>query len=80
MTLRCAGCNRDLEVGDRYIKDSASGFLASFGSPGTAEFDDLIASVLGGASGEIVYCEDCTAPGGDYLFETVYGDEEAGVS
>lgn len=73
--MQCAGCNRELEVGDRYIKDSASGFMAAFGDDGNAEFDGLIAQILGGTDGEIIYCEDCTESGGDYLFETVYGDE-----
>lgn len=75
--MKCAGCDRELDVGDRYIKDSASGFMASFGNPGTTEFDGLISEVLGGKDGEIVYCEDCTEQGGDYMFETVYGDEAA---
>ena len=73
--MKCAGCQRELEVGDRYIKDAASGFMASMGDAGSPDFDCLIAEVLGGSGGEIFFCEDCTEPGGDYLFETVYGDE-----
>ncbi len=70
--LRCAGCNRELQVGDRYIEDSASGFMKKDDGP---ELDDLMALVLGGSGGKIRYCEDCTQDGGDYFFETVYGDE-----
>jgi hypothetical protein len=33
--------------------------------------------VFGGSGGEVVFCEDCTEPGGEYLFETVYGDDAA---
>jgi hypothetical protein len=74
--MKCAGCSRNLEVGDRYIEDAASGFLKSEGDP---EIDGLIAEILGGSGSTIYYCEDCTTPGGDYLFETVYGDEDMDV-
>ena len=71
--LRCAGCNRELEVGDRYIEDTPSGFMKA----GDSGMDDLLASILGGSGGKIAYCEDCTQDGGDYLWETYYGDEDA---
>lgn len=70
--MRCFGCQRDLEVGDHYIKDTASGFLKQDASP---EIDGLIAEIMGGQGGNVVVCEDCTVVGGDYMFETVYGDE-----
>lgn len=75
--MKCAGCNRELEVGDRYIEDSATGFMESHGDGPSAvpDFDDLAALVFGGSDGKIRYCEDCTQPGGDYLFETVYDEE-----
>lgn len=72
--MKCAGCQRELEVGDLYIKDSASGFTGADADP---EIDGLIAEIMGGANGEVVFCEDCTEDGGDYLFDTVYGDEAA---
>lgn len=71
--MKCAGCQRTLEIGDRYIEDTASGFLKEDGNP---ELDGLIAGIFGDSGGKIRYCEDCTEDGGDYLFETVYGDEE----
>lgn len=71
--MRCFGCNRELEVGDQYIEDTASGFI---GEGADASVDDLMADLFGGSGGKVVFCEDCTAPGGEYLFETVYGDEE----
>lgn len=73
--MKCAGCDRELEVGDRYILDSASGFLAAGGTEVTSEFDGLMAQILGGEDGKVAFCEDCTTEGGDYLFETFYGDE-----
>jgi hypothetical protein len=71
--MRCGDCKRELEVGDLYIKDTASGFIKQDTTP---EIDGLIAEIFGGSGGKIVFCEDCTQEGGDYLFETVYGDEE----
>jgi hypothetical protein len=73
----CAGCRRELEVGDQYIKDTASGFTGG----GNSAFDGLISEIMGGTGGEIFFCEDCTTTTSDgkYLFETVYGDEGADV-
>lgn len=71
--MRCAGCNRELDVGDLYIEDTSSGFTKSASDPA---IDGLIADILGGSGGKVSFCEDCTEPGGDYLFETVYGDED----
>lgn len=73
--MRCFECKRELEVGDRFIADTASGFI---GREGGSDVDDLIADLFGGSGGKVVLCEDCTAPGGDYMLETVYGDEEVG--
>lgn len=38
--------------------------------------DGLMAMVLGGSGGKIIYCGDCTKPGGDYLWETYYGGDD----
>jgi hypothetical protein len=73
--MKCAGCNRDLEVGDLFIKDTASGFIGRNIDP---VLDGVIADILGGADGEVVYCEDCTQEGGDYRFDTYYGEDENG--
>jgi hypothetical protein len=72
--MKCSDCNRELEVGDRYIEDSASAFLGRDADP---EIDGLIADILGGTGGKVVYCEDCTQEGGHWKLNTVYGDEEA---
>jgi hypothetical protein len=69
--MTCAGCNRELEVGDRYIKGSASEFM---GRPDDG-LNGLMADLLGGSGGKVVYCEDCTQEGGQWKLETVYGDE-----
>jgi hypothetical protein len=75
--MKCAGCSRELEVGDRYIKDAPSGFMRSLGKTASSEgIDDILSTLLGGDGLDIFYCEDCTEPGGDYLYETVYGDED----
>lgn len=70
--MNCMGCHRTLEVGDRYIEDTASGFIDKERSD---DIDGLLSTVFGGKDGKVFYCEDCTTEGGDYLFETVYGDE-----
>lgn len=71
----CAGCRRRLEVGDHYIVDTASGFAKQEANP---VVDGLIADIFGGggAGGKVIFCADCTTTGGDYLFETYYGDED----
>jgi hypothetical protein len=71
MPIKCAGCNRDLEVGDRYIEDTPSGFMGE-----DSGHDELIAEILGGKDGKIYYCDNCTIPGGEYMFETYYGDDD----
>ena len=76
--MRCGGCGRELEVGDRYIKDKASGFMKREAGETDPEIDALVGEILSGTtSGEVIFCEDCTEDGGDYLFDTVYGDEDA---
>lgn len=72
--MRCAGCNRDLEVGDRYIRATASEFV---GAEASSETDDLIAQIMGGAGGQVAFCEDCTQEGGDFHIETYWGDDES---
>jgi hypothetical protein len=72
--VRCAGCSRELEVGDQYIEGTAGEFLGQDVDEGV---ESLLASVLGSGRGDkIVYCEDCTQKGGDFLLNTVYGDED----
>jgi hypothetical protein len=74
--VKCFGCQRELEVGDYYIEDTASGFCETDANPAV---DGLIAELFGGStSGKVVFCEDCThtTADGRYLFETVYGDED----
>jgi hypothetical protein len=71
-TMRCSGCRRDLEVGDQYIEDTASGFM----DRADDGLDGLMAEIMGAGNGKIVYCEDCTQDGGRYRFNTVYGDED----
>jgi hypothetical protein len=69
--MKCFGCQRALEVGDQYIEDTASGFIGAE----DGGFDGIVADMFG-CGGKIVLCVDCTQPGGEYLLETVYGDEE----
>lgn len=71
--MKCAGCNKEIEIGDHYIEDTPSGFLEENDNVGVDEF---IVILMGGTAGKIYFCEDCTEPGGDYLFETYYGDED----
>lgn len=70
--MKCFDCKREIEIGDHYIEDTASGFS---GAEANAVVDDLIADIFGGAGGKVVFCEDCTVSGGDYKLETYYGDE-----
>jgi hypothetical protein len=74
--MKCAGCSREIEVGDSYLEATASEIL---GSTDTA-VDDLIAEVTGGRDGKVVYCEDCTEPGGRFRMNTYYGDEDEDVA
>lgn len=71
--MNCSGCRREIEVGDHYIEDTASGFIGKDANP---ELDSIIADIFGGSGGKVIYCEDCTQEGGDYMFETCYGDED----
>lgn len=71
----CNGCQRTIEVGDQFIEDSASGFVASGGESTSGQHDALVAELLGSKDGKIRYCSDCTQDGGDYMFETNYGDD-----
>ena len=71
--MTCAGCRRELEVGDHYIEGSASEFMGREDDG----MDDLMGMILGsGPANKIIYCEDCTQRGGDFLLNTYYGDEE----
>lgn len=76
----CAGCRRELEIGDQYIQGTAGDYLHQDVDP---EIGSLLADILGGngaldgaANSKIIYCEDCTEPGGDFRFSTYYGDED----
>lgn len=70
--MRCGGCNRELEVGDRFIKATPAEFMGRKPS----SVDGLVAEMLGGVGGQMAYCEDCTQEGGDFMLETFYGDED----
>lgn len=65
--MKCVGCSKELEVGDRYIEGTASEFVGGEHHPGT---DLLVAELLGGVGGKVVYCEDCTEEGGDFRMQT----------
>jgi hypothetical protein len=72
--MKCASCHRELEVGDEYIEGTASEYLGQDVDPGV---ENIMAAVFGSGRGDkIVYCEDCTQEGGDFLLSTVYGDED----
>jgi hypothetical protein len=71
--MKCFGCQHELEVGDRYIEDTASGFIGQEANDG---IDGLIADLFGGHGGKVIFCAECTQAGGDYKFETVWGDED----
>ena len=70
--MNCGGCKRELNPGDRYIRDTPSGFIdqPSLGP----ELEGLMAEIFCGKGDEIVFCEDCTEPGGKYAYETYIGD------
>lgn len=71
--MTCGGCRREIEVGDQYIEDTASGFM----DHDADGLDDLMAEIMGGTAGKVFYCEECcTRDGGKYRFSTFYGDEE----
>jgi len=72
--MNCNGCYREIEVGERFIVDSVSGFLKT---EADETVDGIVSEILGSDDGQIRYCEDCTEPGGDYLWETNYGDPVA---
>lgn len=78
--IRCAGCRRELEVGDQYIKFTASEFFEREGMGTREGIDGLFAEILGSNHGDnLVYCEDCTQSGDDgWMLDTVYGDEHDG--
>jgi hypothetical protein len=76
----CAGCKRELEIGDQYIEGTVGDYLGQEVDP---EIGSVIADIFGGhgaldgsAGGKLIYCEDCTVHGGDFLLNTYYGDEE----
>lgn len=68
----CAGCRAEIEVGDRFIKDTPAAFMGK----GDDGLNGLMADIMGGVGTEIVYCEDCTQEGDGWKLETYYGPEE----
>lgn len=75
----CAGCRRELEVGDHYIIGTTAEMMHGRGAETKDAFvEGLVAEILGGGqTGQIIYCEDCTVDGGEFLPETYWGDDDA---
>lgn len=75
----CADCRRELEIGDQYIEGTPGEIIGQDIDP---EISGIIADLLGGhkldggSGGKLIYCEDCTVHGGDFLLSTYYGDED----
>jgi hypothetical protein len=74
--VKCFGCQRTLEVGDQYIEDTASGFTSREPDATDSAADSIMADLFGGRGGKVLFCADCTEPGGKYQFQTVHGDED----
>lgn len=76
--MKCAGCGRSLEVGDRYIEFTMSEWAERKGDTALEGMDDLFAEIMGSGKGDmIVYCENCTEKSSDgWRDQMVYGDEE----
>jgi hypothetical protein len=75
--VNCAGCRREMEVGDQYIHFAASEFFERDGVKADPALDGLMAEIMGGTGDQLVYCEDCTQKRDDgWLLDTVYGDED----
>jgi hypothetical protein len=70
--MKCFGCSRELEPGDEYIEDAASRFV---GGAAESTFDGLIAKVMCDAD-NVIFCTDCTVPGGEYETRTFWGDDD----
>jgi hypothetical protein len=77
--VNCAGCQRELEVGDRYIKFTASEWAEREGMKPLDGLDDVFADLMGSGFGkDIVFCDDCTESTDEgWMQDTVYGDERA---
>lgn len=53
--MKCGGCLRRLEVGDRYIEGTASEYMGDTDQG----LDGLLAELMGSGHGDkIVFCED----------------------
>lgn len=76
--MRCAGCHKELEVGDRYIRFTASEWAGREGKEPNSGLDDVMAMVTGSGHGDkIVYCDDCTDTVEDgWHQDTYWGDED----
>jgi hypothetical protein len=77
--MNCAGCRRELDVGDQYIQFTASEWAERNNLMPLAGMDDLMADLMDSGYGEnIVFCEDCTQETGNgWFLDTVYGEEAA---
>jgi hypothetical protein len=70
--MKCAGCFQEIEIGDRYIEDTPSGFVGGDYSAA----DKLTAMVLGSSDNKVRFCEDCSEPGGDHMLKTHYEETD----
>jgi len=71
--MKCVSCDREIEVGDRYIEDTTGGFMGIDVNP---EVDSIMSELLSDRDdGKITFCIDCTTSGGTYEFKTYYGDD-----
>lgn len=77
--MNCAGCYRELEVGDQYIQFTASEWAErTEGVEPLPDLDELFADIMGSGHGDkLVYCEDCieNTDTEGWMVDTVYGDE-----
>jgi hypothetical protein len=78
--MRCAGCRRELDVGDQYIQFGANEYFERNNMTPLEGMDDIFAELMGSNHGDkLVYCEDCTEKTDDgWKLDTVYGDEGNG--
>jgi hypothetical protein len=75
--MKCAGCHREMDVGDQFIQFTASEWAEREGLEPLPELDDVMALCMGSTNGaKLAYCEGCTQKADDgWLLDTVYGDE-----
>lgn len=75
--MKCAGCSRELQVGEPVLVGTAGAFL---GRPTEESTDELMALIFGAKDGKLRFCEECTEPGGEFRFETYWGEDVKGDS